>query len=368
MRAAAILVLLLLAACAAPPRVEMLPTPDKLEIWAYHAHWMGDAWRGHDLAAFDRVLLFDLVAGTDGRISKRNGWPERWQALRAKAGEAGISVDPVVSILGKPAFDAIFANPAASTRLAAEIAALARSADGIHLDVEVFEPIDDAHRERFRDFIAAVRRDLHGKLLSAFVPIKGDLYGPAELAMLDVVVAQGYDVHWQNAPNAGPVSLLGDIEGSWQAMARMLAAAGVPSRKILFSTPSYGYEWPTVSDLPGAKTRGPGEIITYAPVPASVLPDLRIDALTRASKHGLRRDAASGAPYYAFRDADGWKQGWFDDPVSLGPRLEFVRGGRYRGVALFVLGYDGGTLVQAVQSAFRVGRSGAPAVRPAGVR
>jgi spore germination protein YaaH len=367
MRAAAICVLLLLAACAAPP-VAVSPMPDKLEMWAYHAHWMGEGWRAHDLSAFDRVLLFDLVAGKDGRITQRNGWPERWEGLRAKARAAGIAVDPVVSILGKPAFDAIFTNPDASARLVAEIAALARNSEGIHLDIEVFDPVDDLLRERFRAFVATLRRSLDAKLFSAFVPIKGGLYGPAELAMLDVVVAQGYDVHWQTAPTAGPVSLLGEVEGSWQAMARMLAEAGVPSRKILFSTPFYGYEWPTVSDEPGAKTRGPGAIITFAPVPASLLPDLRIDALTRSARHGLRRDAASGAPYYAFRDKDGWKQGWFDDAVSLPPRLEFVRAGRYRGVALFVLGYDGGTLVQTVQAAFRAGSGAAAGVRPAGVR
>jgi hypothetical protein len=371
MRAAAFLMLLVLAACGTAPRVS--PQPDMpiargQEIWVYHAHWMGDAWRDFDLSAFHRILFFDLVVGKDGGIAQRHGWPQRWMALRARAGESGVDVDPVVSILGKPVFDAVFASPQASARLAREVAALAGGSSGVHLDVEVFEPVDEARRERFRAFVAEVRRATDGKLLSAFVPITGDLYGPAELAMLDVVVAQGYDVHWQTAPNSGPISLLGETHGSWQAMAAALAKHGVPARKILFSTPTYGYEWPTVSGEPRAKTRGPGAIITFAPVPASRLPDLRINAQARARQHGLRREPETGAPYYAYRDKDGWKQGWFDDPESLAPRLDFVRAGNYRGVALFVLGYDGGALLETALAAFREGSAGAGGVRPAGVR
>jgi hypothetical protein len=62
---------------------------------------------------------------------------------------------------------------------------------------------------------------------------------------------------------------------------------------------------------------------------------------------------ASGSPWYAFRDRDGWRQGWFDDAVSLAPRLDFVRKGGYRGVAVFVLGYDNGELLGSIRAAFR---------------
>ena len=54
-----------------------------------------------------------------------------------------------------------------------------------------------------------------------------------------------------------------------------------------------------------------------------------------------------------FDDGSGWRQGWFDDAASLQPRLDFVRAGGFRGVALFVLGYDGGMLLESIQSRFR---------------
>lgn len=369
--------LLLAAACAAPPRVSTVsPQPDieavpgaGQEIWAYHAYWMGETWRTHDLRAFRRVLFFDLVAGKDGRIEERHGWPEQWSDLRARAAEARVAVDPVVTVIGKPTFVQLFANPGARARLVAEIVAIARGSGGVHLDIEVFDPVDDALLGHFRAFMAELRRALDApprKMLSAFVPIAPELYGARELAMLDVIVAQGYDVHWQTARNAGPVALLsGDIAGTWREMADKLAAQGVSPRKVLFSTPLYGYEWPTVSADARAATRAPGTVITYAPVPSALLPDVRTNALARAAEHGLRREPGSHAPWYAFKDADGWRQGWFDDPVSLAPRLQFVRSLDYRGVALFVLGYDGGALLEAVQAAFRAGSEGEGAARRA---
>jgi spore germination protein YaaH len=235
--------------------------------------------------------------------------------------------------------------------------ALARDADGVHLDVEILGNAGDAELGGFQAFLGELRRALEGpgrRTLSAFIPAGTNLYGPRELSFFDVVVAQGYDVHWKDSPIAGPVATLnGASPAAWQSAAQLLARQGVSPRKVIFSTPLYGYEWPTVSDAPRAPTRGPGSIMTYAPLPSSLLPDLRVSALARAAQHGLRREAASAAAWYAYRGNDGWHQGWFDDAVSLAPRLDFVRAGNYRGIALFVLGYDGGALLETVQSAFQ---------------
>ena len=330
------------------------PGPD---VWAYHAYWMGDAWRVYDLAAFRRVLFFDLVVAPDGGIENRHGWPEQWTQLRRRADDARVPVDPVVSVFGKATFSALFSNPQARARFAAELVALARDAGGVHLDVEVFESVGEAELGGFRSFLAELRAALDApprKVLTAFVTAGGDFYGVKELGLLDAVVVQGYDVHWRDGPNAGPVALLqAESRAAWRTAGEALGRQGVPPRKIIFSTPLYGYEWPTVSGEPRAATRGGGTVITYAPVPSSLLPDIRANALTRSAEHGLRREAGTRAPWYAFRDAEGWRQGWFDDPASLGPRLEFVRDGNYRGVALFVLGYDGGALLEAIQSSFR---------------
>ena len=350
----------LVAGCAAPP-IAMNDEPRGLDTpgpqaWAYHAYWMKDTWRAYDLRDFGRILFFDLVAGKDGRIEKRNGWPEAWSDLRTAAREARLAVDPVVSVLDNETFVSIFASPDHRERLLEEVARVARDSSGMHLDIEVFEPVDEAILAEFRIFLARLRARLDApprKTLTAFVTTANLLYGQRELALLDAVVAQGYDAHWKDAPSTGPVALLeGNAAVAWKNTATALLQRGVPARRIVFSTPLYGYEWPTLSPLPGASTTGPGEIVTYARVPF-LEPDIRFAAVDRAARYGLRRDAPSSAPWYAFNDGRGWRQGWFDDEVSLAPRLDFVAGGDFLGVALWILGYDDGAMFATIRSRFR---------------
>lgn len=340
-------------------------------VVVYHAHWMGDAWRQYNLSTFTRIFFFDLAVGADGLL-EHHGWPDRWRVLREQAARDAVPINPVVSVLGVQPFRAVFGDERARNRLLEDCIALAMEAGGVHLDVEVFEPLSPPEIAAFRDFLAALRRALDvppRRHLSAFVPVSGDLYSAAELARLDLVVAQGYDVHWPDGPTAGPVAALaGESPAAWIPATRDLLAKGVARHKLYLSSPLYGYEWPVSAATPQAATRGPARIITYAPVSAAVLPDIRGNALARAREHGWRRDAASRAPWYQFREDDGLWQGWFDDPVSLRDRLAYLQEGGFGGVAFFVLGYDGGALVDTAREAFRGPAASARDMRRESVR
>ena len=244
----------------ATPEVEpgSLQTATRQEIWAYHAYWMGDAWRSYDLRAFERLLFMDLPIGKNGRVQDTRGWPDQWATLRARARLANVQLDPAFTILTPDVFSAVFSNAAARRRLVAEVVFLARFSRGVHLDFEVYENVPAAATEGFRTFLAELRRALDTKprkVLTAFVPAGTTIYGEAELALLDAIVAQGYDVHWKLSPNTGPVAVLdGESQATWRTAAALLGERKVPPNKILFSTPFYGYEWPTVSEEPRTST------------------------------------------------------------------------------------------------------------------
>jgi spore germination protein YaaH len=117
----------------------------------------------------------------------------------------------------------------------------------------------------------------------------------------------------------------------------------VPRTKVLFSIPYYGYEWQVSSGNQGASTIGPGITVSYAPVHADLLPDIRVSVLERVSLYGVKRDPESGSPYYVYRTAQGhWYQGWFEDNISLAAKLDFIKREKLCGVAAFPLGYDAG--------------------------
>lgn len=328
------------------------------EVWVYHAHWMGDVWRQYDLGKFRRVLFFAVTSDADGHLT-HHGWPDEWGDLRREARDRQVPIDPVVSIIGQEEFKAIFGRPAARQRLLSELASLMEASpeSGVHLDVEVFDLVQPQELAGFHAFLAQLRQAMNGprrRMLTAFVPLSAGLYRPEDLALLDGVVAQGYDLHWMQSDKAGPVAALDDESGSvaWRQAAALLEMSGVAREHIYFASPLYGYEWPTVSGDARAATRGLGHPITFAPVPIERLTQVRTNALMRSLQFGVQRDKATAAPWYAFRDADGWWQGWFDDPLSLAPRLDFVRRGGFGGVAFFVLGYDGGALVESALSVF----------------
>jgi spore germination protein YaaH len=117
------------------------------------------------------------------------------------------------------------------------------------------------------------------------------------------------------------------------------------------AVPMYGYEWPTETERPGSATRGEAVEVLLAP-PAGLLPELP-RAREQAARHGLRRDPESGSPYYAFQDATGWRQGWFEDAESLRAKYDFVRERGLGGIALFPLAYGDAALWDDLRDAFR---------------
>jgi hypothetical protein len=334
------------AGAAAGPSQPAMP----LALWGYHPWWMREDWRRRDLTLFDRVSLFEIEIGEEGQLVDLQGWPGRWAALLAAMRGRGAALDVVVFLSSAARFERVFGDAGRRERLLGELRALGEAADGVQLDVEVYDPLSRAAQRGYRELCARLHAALHalpgGRLLSAFGPVGAatDLYDRGLLASIDRLVVQGYDAHHAGSRHAGPVApLRGPHPFNWGTALRHYLGLGWPRQRLLMSLPGFGYEWPTASPAPGARVTGPALQTSYARVDAELLPRIRVSAREEAARHGLRRDPVSGSPYYVFRDADGgWHQGWFEDELSLAAKLAFVQEERLAGAALFPLGYDGG--------------------------
>jgi spore germination protein YaaH len=216
---------------------------------------------------------------------------------------------------------------------------------GLHLDFEVFEPVDPEARDGFTAFVAMLDARLAeadpSLLFSTFALAfdDDDVYDERALAEhTDFLVVQGYDFHSRGDDRAGPVAAVtGWGRLNWQTVLDRFLQLGVPARKIVMAVPLYGYQWPVISDVPGADTRGEAVELPLAPA-ADVVPEMP-RAFAQAARHGVRRDPDSGSPYYAFQDSTGWHQGWYEDAESLRAKYAFVRANGLGGVALFPLAY-----------------------------
>ncbi len=331
-----------------------LRQPVHYQVWGYYPYWMKDEWRKVDLGLYDRVFFFDVPIGEP--TMQTGGWPQDWQKLIAAAKVTHLQ--PAFTLFDAAEFERIFADPARRARLWVDMLALSDRADGMQLDVEIFGSVSEKAVQGYRSFVKAISQapGRQGKSLSLFVLTEDSagLYDSETLKAADYVVIQGYDAHWKGSRQSGPVALLqGASPDSWISSLKRYLSLGVPRNKIIMSVPYFGYEWPTLSDAPGALTRGAGREISYAPLPTGLVPEVVASAQARIKQYGLRRDPQSGSPYYAYRDETGWQQGWFEDETSLSAKFAFVKAEHLAGVAVFSLGYDGGYFQDPLRLSFR---------------
>jgi spore germination protein YaaH len=316
------------------------------QIWGYYPYWLKDEWKKIDLALYDQVLFFEIPLSTDKQLMLGSDVLKDWRELAKTAKNKGSHLQLTFTLFDMQQFNQIFSSEELRRRLQDEMINLTEqtACSGLQLDFEIFGAVSKTSANGFRQFLKSLKHDLAEKTLSLFVLTEDSagLYDKNSLMIPDYIVIQGYDAHWKKSANAGPVSLLhGSMADSWDTSLKHFLSLGVPRNKILMSIPYYGYEWPTINDAPGALTRGEGREISFAPLPAGLVPEIQTSATERIQQYGLRRDVASGSPFYVFRDETGWKQGWFEDETSLSAKFNFINEQHLAGVAVFSMAYDG---------------------------
>lgn len=341
----------ILGGCAASAGSSGAPPepPDGDFVAGYHTWWTGDSWQSYPFELLDRLYFFEIEARPDGSL-ERHGWPEQWSGLLARAVERGVAVTPTISMHDAAGFESLFRSDASvDSLLGSALALLAETPDvaGLHLDFEVFQTIDLSAREGFTTFVARLAERMRSESRSWYLSVftlafdVDDAYDERALGEIaDYLVVQGYDYHSSGSSTAGPVAA---VEGwgslNWANVVTRFDSFGVPRRKLVMAVPLYGYEWPVESDTVGSATRGTGVTI-----PLEAAPDVRPElprAKTQAMLYGSERDEASGTPWYRYEAADGWRQGWFEDALSLRRKFEFSRREGLGGVVLFPLAYGG---------------------------
>jgi spore germination protein len=325
------------------------------KAWAYFAWWLPQSWRTAPLGDIERLLFFELKVGPQGSIADRNGWPEKWGDLRAALSKSGTPLDLTLTVLNEKDFQSVFSSHVATRQLLDQAVDLARdpSVAGLHLDFEVYGHIPNPVISRFGQFVSdlskALRAQKPSKNLSVFLPIGGEspIYDSRSVALLDHVVAQGYDAHWSSSSNLGPVAPLdGPSQITWKKAVAQSLALGVKRNKLLLSYPLYGYEWPAQDRSPRGLARGEGVTTTYAPVDMRYLPAIQTNVQDRVKDYGSTNDGLSGSSYYQFQKNSLWTTGWYEGLWAMEQKSKFLQSQKLGGMAFFLLGYDDGKLLE----------------------
>jgi spore germination protein YaaH len=326
-----------------------------LKAWAYAVPWMPDGWKDQPLQDLERVVVFDMSVDALGEINGGSGWPERWQALRARAEVSGTKLELGISCLNEITFDAIFSSAAARTRLLEGLTELARGDDvaGLHIDFEVYGSVPTAAVTEYQNFLLLLASRLHSmnksRELSVFYPAGVDVavYDARTLAQTDYIVLQGYDMHWLHSTHAGPLSpLAGEQSMNWQAIIASALQAGATRDKLLMGFPLYGYEWPVLTDDARSQTLGEGQALYFSASADDAHKQPIASIKERIRHYGVVYEPESGSAYFQYKKSDVFFAGWFEDEVSLRKKARFLHEQGLSGIAFFALGYDRGQLVK----------------------
>jgi spore germination protein YaaH len=226
--------------------------------------------------------------------------------------------------------------------------------DGINIDFEYLGTITESERASFTDFMYKLSNMLDSRFPRTKLSI--DVYGgaansnniwdfPKLAKMVDRVIVMGYDyktrrsiVPGPTAPTLGKGILGGDI---WEDIRSMMRY--IPSQNIILAVPFYGYAWETTSgELDEAQTyTGSGETLTYLGA-RNLLADEQLQVEERWDERSL-------TPYLVWKtEADTpeesdsrWHIGFFENPRSLGYKIDLVETLNLGGIAIWALGYEG---------------------------
>ncbi len=331
-------------AVAAPPKA-----------WAYIGWWLPESWRKAPLAELDRLLFFDLKVNVNGKITERNGWPEKWLDLRNAVKQNNTPLDLTLTLFDPLTFDQLFSSTE-STRNLLDEAVLLASLDGVaglQLDFEIYSFVKPETITRYRNFVNELSKRLKQqstpKNLSVFFPmgVESQLYDVTTLTNIDQLVLQGYDAHWRGGKTAGPVAPLnGDEAVTWKKAVALGQALGVPKERLILGFPLYGYEWPVKGSKLRSATTGEGLFTTFASIPVEQFPDVQLSVQDQVKRYGASHDPVSGSSYYQYKNSnEQFIEGWFEDWWSLRQKSEYLTDQQLGGIAFFLLGYDDGLLV-----------------------
>jgi hypothetical protein len=308
-------------------------------VYGFYPWWLGsDAYLNFDFSVLTTIAWFSVGVNTDGSLNTAH--PPPWDFINKSHSER-VPVALTATCFDADAIDSVLAyfNQTVATNLLYEVQKY--NLDGICIDFEGIRTMNSINslpnKGLFAEFIRIVNTTFKSINISYSVTVctpavdwrdAFDYYALANYT--DGLIIMAYDYHWKGSSYAGPVApLTGGTYNIMRTVEDYIVKTNNQTSKLILGVPYYGYDWPTVSDSPGAATLGTGTAVTYR------------NAYSDANNYGTRWDNASQTPYYIYQSGGVWHQVWFDNVVSLRLKYRYVCSKNLAGIAIWALGYDG---------------------------
>jgi spore germination protein YaaH len=323
-------------------------------VYGFHPYWQNGQESNYYLSLLTHIAYFsgDVDAAT-GNFTSTHSWSSA--NVVALAQQYGVKVHFSVVLFADHA--TFLASTAAKNNLIANIMAQInlRNADGCNID---FESISGSQAAGYRDFLKQLGDTLkvyNKELVVELFAVDWNGIFPSTFfstlnSVVDYYFIMLYDYYYSGSSTAGPVApLMNTTSTSYRHVLRSIKTytdIGAPASKLIAGFPSYGYDWPVVSETRMASATASGTSRTY-----SVSKNNYLDTVTVGNKFV---DGTFNVPWYRYQSGGTWRQVWYDDSLSWAKKFDSIKVKNVAGTGMWALGYDGSEpeLWGALKSAF----------------
>lgn len=309
-------------------------------VYGFHPYWQNGSETNYYFSLLTHLAYFSAeVNSADGSFITTRSWSIASVVSTAK--QYGLKVHLTVTLFSD--HGTLLNSGTSRSNLIDNIIAQInlRNADGCNVD---FEGVASANAAAFRSFIFDLGTALKAEGLEFVVELPAvdwsgvfaaDFFSTTA-SVVDHYFLMAYDYYWKGSPTAGPVAPL-TTGTSIRHVTRSFSyylGVGCPSDKLIGGFPYYGIEWPVTSSTRMAATRSAGSSIFYHEVKPLVASLPESDRFFDATYH---------SPWYRYDSSatGNWRQGWYDDSLSLAMKYDSVKAYGLAGTGMWALGYDG---------------------------
>ncbi len=227
----------------------------------------------------------------------------------------------------------------------------------LNIDIESFQNADAKKEKQFIAFVQTIKQGLQKQNMgtvtldiSPIAFVKSNLIDAVKVGrIVDYLLIMAYDYHTVLSSNTGAIAPLGGVGKETEydvATAIGIAKKEIDSRKIIFGMPLYGYEWDSLSNIPGSAT---------IPNTGQTASNRRImnTFIHSCVTCIIKEDSLAMEPDFIFQDKKGdpyFHQAFLFDTNAFDKRITYAEKNNFAGVAFWALGYEGNTLLNPSES------------------
>jgi spore germination protein YaaH len=261
------------------------------------------------------------IADTEGNV--RCG-KDTWLLSFGK--KNGIAILPLVSNgeFSREIAHSVLNDPAKRKKVVDQLLAIIQAwkCPGINIDIENVAPAD---RRAFSAFMQELCDRFHEKGLAVTIDVpaktwdnpKGGWPGAYDYVHLgkccDLVMLMCYDEHWSGG-EPGPIG-----SKPWVRRCLQYATRAMPRHKVVLGVPFYGYDWPKTGRAKAYTSRG-------------------VNRLLVEKKPAVQWDNKAKYHWFEYRDEDGKRTVWYEDPRSLAHKIALAQEFKIAGISIWRLG------------------------------